>query len=57
MRELDENEIDEVAGGIAHMAQWGTRVGTGNCFQWVPSMNNWYACNLIDPSTHLPFKS
>jgi len=55
VRELTDDELDLVGGGLAHMAEWGSRVGTGGCFQWVPSKSAWYACNLIDPSTHLPY--
>jgi hypothetical protein len=55
VRELTDDELDSVGGGIAHMAQWGDRIGTGSCFQWIPSRNSWYACSLIDPATKLPY--
>jgi bacteriocin-like protein len=45
IRELTETELDEVSGGVGQRG--GVRIGTGSCFQWVPSANAWYACNLL----------
>jgi hypothetical protein len=50
MRALCDEELELVTGGLAHMAEWGQRVGTGNCFKWVPTLNAWYSCSLLDIS-------
>lgn len=50
-RLLTDAELDEVAGGY----RAGPRIGTGSCFQWVPSLGSWYACNLLG-SNGLPLQ-
>ena len=57
MRELTDEELDVVAGGVGAGTHQGPRIGTGACFQWIGSLGAWYACNLINPTTNLPYQS
>ena len=57
MRELTDEELDVVGGGFGRGAHQGPKIGEGTCFQWIPSLGSWYACNLIDPTTKLPYQS
>ena len=52
-RELTNEELDQVAGGFGHFG--APHIGSGSCFQWVPAYGAFVACNLVDPSTGLPY--
>lgn len=47
MRELSNSELDQVIGGGAPYLG-APRVGTGSCFRWVPWLDQYWACNLLD---------